>query len=147
MRSAPLLAVLVLLAGSGCQTADVRSPLTGLEHASLVRLSVPCFPSGRADTSTVTDVATIRELAEVAEEHGDWATTWHTQPAGLVRAAFFRDTIYLGVLSLGEGWVGARAPQGGARFRSMKAGEQEVLAARQKQSNRGSSCHLRTSRR
>lgn len=121
------IAVSALLSVSACGSSDHESPLAGLEGATRVQLQVAREGSGRGDTSTLTDLATIRRLAQLATTRGDWEPTWHTEPSGQVRAAFFRDTAYLGVLSLGEGWVGAQGLERKSHFRSMKTGEAQVV--------------------
>ena len=72
-------------------------------------------------------IVTLTQLRALATVRGDWKATWHTPPAGQLRAAFYRDTAYLGVLSIGPDFIGAQN-DAGQRFRSIAPWERVVVA-------------------
>lgn len=122
---------LALLAVLGCgRRQAAASPLAALGSVTRAELSI--WAPSHIDPSSVTirDPATLAQLRALAMAPGDWAPIrFSTEPNGDVRAALYRDTTYLGVVSLGEEWVGARGPTGGAKYRAMTPPERPVLAA------------------
>ena len=59
---------------------------------------------------------------------GDWHKPWDTPPSGQIRAALYRDTVFLGVVAIGPNFIGARGPVS-ERFRSIAPSEAAWVAS------------------
>ncbi len=101
------------------------SPLAGLTNVTSVRVMASRL--GADSTRTFTDPTTLRRFQTLATAPGDWKATWHTAPAGVLRAAFYHDSTYLGVVSLGADFVGARGDSA-ERFRPIADSERTTIA-------------------
>ena len=130
-RSVWLLLSLGLTGVLACGRRDrSASPLAAL--GGLTRAEVSVWPPSGVGPAQVTvrDSATLARLRALAAAPGAWAPIeFATEPNGDVRAALYRNSTYLGVVSLGDGWVGARGPTGGTLYRSMAPAERPVRAA------------------
>jgi hypothetical protein len=130
MRRSTVIASFGLMGALACRPSAAPSPLASLDGVTRAELTI--WPPSHATPSDVTvrDAAMLARLEALAAAPGDWKPiTYATEPNGDIRAAFYRDTVYLGVLSLGDGWVGARGPAGGARYRAMTPSERPSVAA------------------
>jgi hypothetical protein len=113
-----------MLLSPACSTSRA-SPLTALGEITSAQVTV--FSTGASTTTTVTDPAILAELRALATARGDWNPTWHTPPAGQVRAALYRDTAYVGVVSIGPDFIGARSPSA-EQFRPIAPNEAAAVA-------------------
>jgi hypothetical protein len=93
----------------GCQRPK-PSPLAGVGSVTSARIVVLSGKAGSVER-IVRDTAVLRALAHLGSRDGDWHHIQDTPPAGEVRAVLFRDTTYLGVVSFGPNFVGARSPR------------------------------------
>jgi hypothetical protein len=115
---------IMLLAIVACNSSR-PSPLAAISEVTRAQVTVL---SGGANTpKTVTDPIVLLQLRSLATARGDWNPTWHTPPAGQVRAALYRDTAYLGVVSIGPDFIGARGPSA-EQFRPIAPNELAVVA-------------------
>jgi hypothetical protein len=115
---------ILLLASTACNTGR-PSPLADI--GEITRASVMVFSGGTSAPKTITDPAVLAQLRSLATARGDWQSTWHTPPAGQVRAVLYRDTAYLGVVSIGPNFIGARG-RSAEQFRSIAPNELPVVA-------------------
>ena len=97
---------LLFLGCTACSTSG-PSPLADLGEITSARVTV--LSNGTAPKTTVTDPAILADLRALAVARGEWHTTWDTPPAGQIRAALYRDSVYLGVVSIGQNFIGARS--------------------------------------
>jgi hypothetical protein len=118
-------ALLIGLLASAAACAQQPSPLAGLANVTSVRVMASRF--GADSTRTFTDPTTLRRFQTLATARGDWKATWHTPPAGELRAAFYHDSTYLGVVAIGADFVAARGASG-ERFRSIADAERSTIA-------------------
>jgi hypothetical protein len=115
---------LALLGSVGCST-NRDSPLAGLGIITSARVTVLSTAVGT--TKTITDPTILAVLRALATARGNWHSTWHTPPAGQVRAALFRDTAYVGVVSIGPDFIGARSASA-EQFRPIAPSESAAVA-------------------
>ena len=102
------------------------SPLASLGEVTSAQVTVH---SAGGDTSrTFTDPAVLAQLRSLATAPGDWHPSWHTPAAGQVRAALYRGTKYVGVVSIGPDFIGARGASA-EQFRSIAPNELPVVKA------------------
>ena len=118
------ISALMLLHSAACSTSRA-SPLAALGEITSAQVTV--FSTGASTTTTVTDPTSLAELRALATARGDWHPTWHTPPAGQVRAALYRDTAYVGVVSIGPDFIGARSASA-EQFRSIAPAEVAAVA-------------------
>ena len=113
--------LMILAAFPGCTGARASSPLAILGRLDSAEVTVRGAMGGTPSHSTVVrDSVTLAHLRMIASEPGDWhPNEGGTPPAGDLRAALYRGTVYVGVISAGRNWVGARDAEGNARFRTM----------------------------
>ena len=100
------------------------SPLAAI--GEITRAEVTVLSGGTSAPKTVTDRAVLAQLHSLATARGDWHPTWHTPPAGQVRAALYRDTAYVGVVTIGPDFIGARGPSA-EEFRPIAPNELPVV--------------------
>ena len=114
MRQIFLAAALVI----GCDRGG-RSPL-----ADLVGMNRVLVHPGRGDSTVVlTEPYSLRALRTVLEEESNgWQPVMHTAPAGRTRVALFRDTVFLGSLGVGPGFLVASGPDRKTSTRSAGSG-------------------------
>jgi len=93
----------------GCQRPK-PSPLAAVEPVTSARIVVLSARAGPVE-KIVRDTAVLRALAQLGSRDGNWHRILDTPPAGEVRAVLYRDTTYLGVVSFGPNFVGARSPR------------------------------------
>jgi hypothetical protein len=117
--------VVIALVGSAAACTQQPSPLAGLTNVTSVRVVASRF--GADSTRTFTDPVTLRRFQTLATAPGDWRATWHTTPAGDLRAAFYHDSTYLGVVAIGADFVGARGDSA-ERFRPIADAERTTIA-------------------
>jgi hypothetical protein len=118
------IATLLLLSSSACGSSR-PSPLADLGEITSAQVTV--FSNTASTTKTLTDPATLTALRALATARGAWKPTWHTPPAGQVRAALYRDTTYLGVISIGPDFIGARGASA-EQFRPIAPSEATAAA-------------------
>ena len=106
----------------GCSQPE-PSPVSALGRVTRVEVAFKQGPR-----TTITDSTRIAVLRAAAERPGDWHSVPDTPPAGDARAAFYRDTVFLGVLSVGPGFVGARGATA-ERFRRLNRPESDSIWA------------------
>ena len=116
-----MIAFLFLAVCSGCSAAPESSPLAIVSRLDSAQVTVWPATGGVPLASTVVrDSESLAELRAIASEPGDWhPITMATTPSGDVRAALYRGTVYVGVVSAGRDWIGARDAAGNERFRTM----------------------------
>jgi ABC-type cobalt transport system substrate-binding protein len=115
---------IMLLVSTACNGSR-SSPLAAIGEITSAQVIV--FAGGTSAPKTVTDPAVLAQLRSLATARGDWHSTWHTPPAGQVRAALYRDTAYVGVVSIGPDFIGAR-DSSAEQFRSIAPNELPVVA-------------------
>ena len=116
-----LLAGALVLLGCGREPSPLRS------LGTITRAEVTyTYPGDHAPRAVVTDPVQLAVLRAAARRAGDWQRTWHTPPAGSARAALYRDSIFLGVLSVGPDFIGVGAGTD-ARFRELGLAEGESV--------------------
>jgi hypothetical protein len=116
---------LALLSSFACSNTHA-SPLANLGEITSAQVSVRV--DGASTTKVVTDSVTLAQLRALATAPGAWKSTWHTPPAGQVRAALYRDTQYVGVVSIGPDFIGARGASA-EQFRPIAPSEVRTAAA------------------
>ena len=123
----PVVTALIVLSSIACgSSGSSPSPLANLGEITSAHVGVR---SGSAFSyTTVTDPEILAELRAMAVAQGDWHTTWYTPPSGQIRAALYRDTLFLGVVSIGPNFIGARGPVS-ERFRSIAPNEAAWVAS------------------
>jgi len=114
----------MLLAIVACKPSH-PSPLA--EIGDITRAEVTVLSGGASARKTITDPAILGQLLSLATARGDWHQTWHTPPAGQVRAALYRDSAYVGVISIGPDFIGARGPSL-EEFRPIAPSEEAIVA-------------------
>jgi hypothetical protein len=128
MRPSQLSSLLAAISLIACDLiARDTSPLLALRGAT--RAEVTISESGHMSSSrTLRDSAELESLRILAASPGNWASAGiATPPSGDIRVAFYRNSIYLGVLSAGRTWIGARDSSGSEMFRDATAGERAAL--------------------
>ena len=112
---------LILVVYLGCSAASKPSPLAILGRLDSAEVTVwPATGGAPLHSAFVRDSAALAELRAIAIEPGDWQPiTMATTPNGDVRAALYRGTVYVGVISAGRTWIGARDTVGNERYRPM----------------------------
>jgi hypothetical protein len=116
--------VLLLLSAFGCGHTR-SSPLADLGEITSARVTV--FANGAATSTSVTDSTTLAQLRDLATTGGPWTPSWHTPPAGQVRAALYRKSQYVGVVSIGPDFIGARGASS-EQFRPIAEHEVPIVA-------------------
>jgi hypothetical protein len=118
-------ASVILAVLPSCTAAPESSPLAILGRLDSAEVSVQATADGIPMHSTVVrDSATLSDLRSIASEPGDWHPNGvGTTPAGDMRVALYRGTVYVGVVSTGDNWIGARDAAGNERFRRMTAAD------------------------
>jgi hypothetical protein len=114
----------MLLAIVACKSSR-PSPLADI--GEITRAEVTVFSGVTSSPKTITDPAILAKLHSLATARADWHQTWHTPPAGQVRAALYRDSAYVGVVSIGPDFIGARGPSA-EEFRPIAPKEESVVA-------------------
>ena len=102
------------------------SPLAAI--GEVTRAQVTVFSREASTSMTVTDSATLARLRSLATAQGDWKSSWHTAPAGQIRAALYRDTAFIGVVTIGPNFIGARSASA-EQFRPIAPIEEPVVAS------------------
>lgn len=118
------IAAVMLVASTTCNSSRA-SPLAAIGEITSARVRV--ISGGTGSEKTVTDPAVLAQLRSLATARGDWNSTWDTPPAGQIRAALYRDSVYIGVVSIGPNFIGARGPSS-EQFRSITPNEESVVA-------------------
>jgi len=121
-------AIAALILGSIACGSSGSSPSPLADLGEITSAHVEIHSKGGDTSTTVTDPEILAELRAMAVAPGDWQTTWHTPPSGQIRAALYRDTVFLGVVSIGPNFVGARGPSS-ERFRSIAPSEAAWIAS------------------
>lgn len=132
MRRSAWIGLLVLADALACGRPErSASPLAALDGVTRAEVSVWPPSSAIPKYFSVRDSEMLAQLRELATASGDWAPMeYASEPNGDLRAALYRDTAYLGVVSIGDGWVGARGPEGGSTlYRRMSPIERPLRAA------------------
>jgi hypothetical protein len=120
-----IIASLILAVFPGCTAAPESSPLAILGRLDSAEVTVQAT-AGRIPmhSTLVRDSATLADLRAIASKPGDWHPNGvGTTPAGDMRVALYRGTVYVGVVSAGDNWIGARDAAGNERFRRMTAAD------------------------
>jgi len=116
----------LLLLGSIACSSSRPSPLADVGEITSAHVEI--HSKGGDASTTVTDPEILAELRSLAVARGDWHTTWYTPPSGQIRAALYRDTVFLGVVAIGPNFIGARGPVS-ERFRSIAPTEAAWVAS------------------
>ena len=104
---------------------DASSPLSSL--GSVTRAEVTYHvPGDGPPHQQITDPDRLGVLRAAARRTGAWHAVFDTPPAGIARAAFYRDSIFLGVLSVGPDFIGA-SDGVVARFRKPASAEADSV--------------------
>jgi hypothetical protein len=70
-------------------------------------------PVGETTAVVISAPERVREVVNVVRaQQSGWEESWHTLPAGDLVAVFYRDTVAVGVLWLGQTYVMARGHTG-----------------------------------
>lgn len=109
---------------AACRNAD-PGPLNSLGTVTRVDVTYS-IPGDIPSPQTIVDSERVAVLRAAARRAGDWHSVLDTPPAGVARAAFYRDSVFLGVLSVGTDFIGASAGKE-TRFRNINAPEAESI--------------------
>jgi hypothetical protein len=115
---------IMLLAIVACNSSR-PSPLAAIGEITSAEVTV--LSGGTSTPKSVTDPTVLAQLHSLATARGDWNPTWHTPPAGQVRAVLYRDTAYVGVVWIGPDFIGARGVSA-EEFRPIAPNELPVVA-------------------
>jgi hypothetical protein len=85
-------------------------------------------PVGADTAHVITDPERVQRAVDAVRAlRSGWDKSWHTLPAGQVAALFYRDTVLVGVLWLGQNYVMARG-RGDPLIRHVRPDELEPVA-------------------
>ena len=101
------------------------SPLSSLGIVARAEVTY-AIPGDGPSHQTIADSGRLAVLRAAARRAGDWHSVLDTPPAGVARASFYRDSIFLGVLSVGPDFVGA-SDGSKTRFRKLNDAEGESV--------------------
>ena len=125
-----IIASVILAVLPSCTAAPESSPLASLGRLDSAEVTIQATADGASMHSTVVrDSATLADLRAIASTHGDWHPNGvGTTPAGDMRVALYRGRVYVGVVSAGRDWIGARDAAGNERFRHMTGADSRRVA-------------------
>ena len=122
--SIPRIVFVGALLAAACRQSE-PSPLSAL--GSVTRAEVTyAIPGEDPSRQVLTDAGRLAVLRAAARHAGDWRSVLDTPPAGVARAAFYRDSVFLGVLSVGPDFIGASDGRR-TRFRKPNKTESESV--------------------